>query len=226
MRPSISVDLVEVTGNMGFSKNGTRSLVVRDWRMIGKCLRPLPNKWNGLTDPEARLRTRYVDLAVNNESRHLMAARSSVLRSVRETLFAKGFIEVETPILQQIHGGATARPFVTHINAYGLGPLPAHRTGALPEAVVRRRRGASVRTGAGPSATRVSTSATTPSSPCWRPTRRTPITRCGSTAVASLIQNAAEAANGTQTVMRPVPTVQPAGAVSGSKRSTSLVRGR
>jgi lysyl-tRNA synthetase class 2 len=80
----------------------------------------LPNKWNGLTDPEARLRSRYVDLAVNNESRQLMTARSSVLRSVRETLFAKGFIEVETPILQQIHGGAAARPFVTHINAYDM----------------------------------------------------------------------------------------------------------
>ena len=113
-------DLVEITGHMGFSKNGTRSLIVRDWRMIGKCLRPLPNKWKGLTDPEARLRTRYVDLAVNSESRELLTARSNVLRSVRETLFAKGFIEVETPILQQIHGGATARPFTTHINAYNM----------------------------------------------------------------------------------------------------------
>ena len=113
-------DLVEITGHMGFSKNGTRSLIVRDWRMIGKCLRPLPNKWKGLTDPEVRLRTRYVDLAVNNESRSLIAARSNVLRSVRETLFAKGFIEVETPILQQIHGGAAARPFTTHINAYDM----------------------------------------------------------------------------------------------------------
>ena len=113
-------DLVEVTGHMGFSKNGTRSLIVRDWRMIGKCLRPLPNKWKGLTDPEARVRTRYVDLAVNPESRNLITARSSVLRSVRETLFAKGFIEVETPILQQIHGGASARPFVTHINTYDM----------------------------------------------------------------------------------------------------------
>ncbi|MFZ1177167.1 MAG: bifunctional lysylphosphatidylglycerol synthetase/lysine--tRNA ligase LysX [Mycobacterium sp.] len=113
-------DLVEMTGHMGFSKNGTRSLIVRDWRMIGKCLRPLPNKWKGLTDPEARLRTRYVDLAVNPQSRELLQARSSVLRSVRETLFAKGFVEVETPILQQIHGGATARPFVTHINTYDM----------------------------------------------------------------------------------------------------------
>jgi lysyl-tRNA synthetase class 2 len=113
-------DLVEMTGHMGFSKNGTRSLIVRDWRMTGKCLRPLPNKWKGLTDPEARVRTRYVDLAVNAESRELIAARSSVLRSVRETLFAKGFIEVETPILQQIHGGAAARPFLTHINCYDM----------------------------------------------------------------------------------------------------------
>ena len=113
-------DLVEITGHMGFSKNGTRSLIVRDWRMIGKCLRPLPNKWKGLTDPEARVRTRYVDLAINPESRELLKARSRVLRSVRETLFARGFIEVETPILQQIHGGAAARPFVTHINTYDM----------------------------------------------------------------------------------------------------------
>jgi len=113
-------DLVEMTGQMGFSKKGAQSLIVRDWRMIGKCLRPLPNKWKGLTDPESRVRTRYVDLAVNAESRGLITARSNVLRSVRETLFAKGFIEVETPILQQIHGGATARPFVTHINSYDM----------------------------------------------------------------------------------------------------------
>jgi lysyl-tRNA synthetase, class II len=113
-------DLVEVTGQMGYSKTGTRSLIVRRWRLIGKCLRPLPNKWNGLTDPEARVRSRYVDLAVNAESRELIAARSNVLRAIRESLWAKGFLEVETPILQQIHGGAVARPFMTHINTYDL----------------------------------------------------------------------------------------------------------
>ena len=113
-------DLVEVTGQMGYSKTGTQSLIVRSWRLIGKCLRPLPNKWKGLTDPEARVRSRYVDLAINAESRELIAARSSVLRAIRETLNAKGFLEVETPILQQIHGGATARPFITHINSYDL----------------------------------------------------------------------------------------------------------
>jgi lysyl-tRNA synthetase, class II len=114
-------DLVEVTGTMGYSKNGTRSLIVTCWRLIGKCLRPLPDKWKGLTDAEARVRARYLDLAINREARELIAARSRVLHSIRETLVGKGFLEVETPILQQIHGGANARPFLTHINAYDLG---------------------------------------------------------------------------------------------------------
>ncbi len=113
-------DLVEVTGTLGASKSGTPSLLVDGWRLIGKCLRPLPDKWKGLTDQEARVRTRYVDLAINTESRDLIRARSNVLHSIRETLFAKDFLEVETPILQQIHGGANARPFITHINAYDL----------------------------------------------------------------------------------------------------------
>jgi lysyl-tRNA synthetase, class II len=113
-------DLIEVTGTMGYSKNGTRSLLVDNWRLIGKCLRPLPDKWKGLTDPEARVRTRYVDLAINTEARDLITARSRILHAIRETLVGKGFLEVETPILQQIHGGANARPFVTHINAYDL----------------------------------------------------------------------------------------------------------
>ena len=114
-------DLVEVSGTMGCSKNGTRSVFVRNWRLIGKCLRPLPDKWKGLTDPEARVRARYVDLAINREARELIKARSKVLHSIRETLIDNGFLEVETPILQQIHGGANARPFHTHINAYDLG---------------------------------------------------------------------------------------------------------
>ena len=113
-------DLIEVSGSMGRSKSGTRSLMVRAWRLIGKCLRPLPDKWKGLTDQEARVRARYVDLAINTEARDLIRARSSVLHAIRETLVGKGFLEVETPILQQIHGGANARPFLTHINAYDL----------------------------------------------------------------------------------------------------------
>jgi lysyl-tRNA synthetase class 2 len=113
-------DLVEATGTVGYSRNGTRSLIVDSWRLLGKCLRPLPDKWKGLTDPEARVRTRYVDLTINREARDLITARSQVLRAIRGTLMDKGFLEVETPILQQIHGGANARPFLTHINAYDL----------------------------------------------------------------------------------------------------------
>jgi lysyl-tRNA synthetase, class II len=113
-------DLVEVSGVMGVSRTGTRSVLVASWRLIGKCLRPLPDKWKGLTDQEARVRARYVDLAINTEARDLIRARSQVLHAIRETLFDKGFLEVETPILQQIHGGANARPFTTHINAYDL----------------------------------------------------------------------------------------------------------
>src|SRR5262245_32346831 len=113
-------DLIEVSGSMGRTKSGTRSLMVCAWRLIGKCLRPLPDKWKGLTDQEARVRARYVDLAINTDARDLIRARSGVLHSIRETLVGKGFLEVETPILQQIHGGANARPFLTHINAYDL----------------------------------------------------------------------------------------------------------
>ncbi|NED70537.1 hypothetical protein G3I15_57425, partial [Streptomyces sp. SID10244] len=86
----------------------------------GKCLRPLPDKWSGLTDPEARVRQRYVDLAINPRSRELLATRSVVVKSLRDFLAERGFLEVETPILQQIHGGANATPFQTHINAYDL----------------------------------------------------------------------------------------------------------
>lgn len=113
-------DLVQVSGTVGYSKKGTRSLLVHGWRLIGKCLRPLPDKWKGLTDQEARVRARYIDLAINTEARDLIRARSGVLHAIRETLVGKGFLEVETPILQQIHGGANARPFQTHINAYDL----------------------------------------------------------------------------------------------------------
>ncbi|MEW5812019.1 MAG: bifunctional lysylphosphatidylglycerol synthetase/lysine--tRNA ligase LysX [Actinomycetota bacterium] len=113
-------DLIEVSGAMGRSRNGTWSLLVGRWRLIGKCLRPLPDKWKGMTDQEAKVRARYVDLAVNTDARDLIRARSAVLHAIRETLVHRGFLEVETPILQQIHGGANARPFLTHINAYDL----------------------------------------------------------------------------------------------------------
>ncbi|MBH0778928.1 bifunctional lysylphosphatidylglycerol synthetase/lysine--tRNA ligase LysX [Nocardia bovistercoris] len=113
-------DLIEVSGQIGKSRNGELSLLAADWRMNGKCLHPLPDKWRGLSDPEAKVRQRYVDMAINPETREVLAKRSAVLRSLRESLDGRGFLEVETPILQQVHGGANATPFITHINAYDL----------------------------------------------------------------------------------------------------------
>ena len=113
-------DLIEVSGVMGRSRRGEQSLLVTDWRLIGKCLHPLPDKWKGLSDPEARVRQRYVDLAVTEDSRRLLEARSAVVKSLRDFLGGRQFLEVETPILQRIHGGANAAPFTTHINASNL----------------------------------------------------------------------------------------------------------
>nr|WP_308188365.1 bifunctional lysylphosphatidylglycerol synthetase/lysine--tRNA ligase LysX [Nocardia australiensis] len=113
-------DLIEVSGQIGHSRRGELSLLAADWRMIGKCLHPLPDKWKGLSDPEAKVRQRYVDMAINPEAREVLAKRSAVVRSLRDSLDGWGYLEVETPILQQVHGGANATPFITHINAYDL----------------------------------------------------------------------------------------------------------
>ncbi|WP_416276973.1 bifunctional lysylphosphatidylglycerol synthetase/lysine--tRNA ligase LysX [Nocardia sp. alder85J] len=113
-------DLIEVSGQLGHSRSGELSLLAADWRMIGKCLHPLPDKWRGLADPEARVRQRYVDMAVSTDTREILAKRSAVMKSLRDTLNLWGFLEVETPVLQQVHGGANATPFATHINAYDL----------------------------------------------------------------------------------------------------------
>lgn len=113
-------DLVEARGEIGASRSGELSVLIDAWRLNGKCLRPLPDKWAGLTDPEARVRQRYLDLAINPRSRELLATRSVVVKALRDFLGQRGYLEVETPILQQIHGGANATPFQTHINAYDL----------------------------------------------------------------------------------------------------------
>nr|WP_239003739.1 bifunctional lysylphosphatidylglycerol synthetase/lysine--tRNA ligase LysX [Nocardia panacis] len=113
-------DLVEVSGQIGQSRRGELSLLVADWRMLGKCLHPLPDKWKGLADPEARVRQRYLDMATNPETREVLAKRSTVVRSLRDSLHGFGYLEVETPVLQQVHGGANATPFQTHINAYDM----------------------------------------------------------------------------------------------------------
>ncbi|WP_204765016.1 bifunctional lysylphosphatidylglycerol synthetase/lysine--tRNA ligase LysX [Lentzea nigeriaca] len=113
-------DHVGVTGEVIKSDHGEISVLATSWTMTAKCLHPLPDKRKGFTDPEARVRQRYLDLVVNQDSAALLKLRSDVIRSVREFLHSHSYLEVETPMLQAVHGGANARPFVTHINAYDM----------------------------------------------------------------------------------------------------------
>lgn len=111
-------DQVGVAGEVVTSRRGELSVLVDRWVLTAKALRPLPEKHRGLADPETRVRQRYVDLIVNPDARRLLEARAIVLGSLRSTLRGQGYLEVETPILQPLHGGAAARPFATHINAF------------------------------------------------------------------------------------------------------------
>jgi lysyl-tRNA synthetase, class II len=114
-------DHVSVTGEVVTSKRGELSVLADSWVLAAKCLRPLPDKHRGLADPEARVRQRYLDLVVDPDARALLRLRGAVVQALRAELTGRGFLEVETPILQSVHGGANARPFTTHINAYDLG---------------------------------------------------------------------------------------------------------
>ena len=113
-------DHVGIEGEVVTSRRGELSVLADRWAITAKCLRPLPDKHRGLVDVEARVRQRYVDLIVNPESRRMLQLRSDAVRAVRDQLTARGFIEVETPMLQAVQGGANARPFTTHINAYDM----------------------------------------------------------------------------------------------------------
>lgn len=110
-------DLISVSGKLGYSRRGELSLLVADWRMLAKCLHPLPDKWHGLTDPGARMRRGYLDLMIDREARELLARRSAVLRALRDTMHDGGFLEVGTPVLQPGPGTGTARSMRTHIDA-------------------------------------------------------------------------------------------------------------
>src|ERR1700761_1744124 len=111
-------DHVGVTGEVITSRSGELSVMADSFAITAKSLRPLPEKHAGLTDPESRVRQRYVDLIVNPQARRLAEMRSAVVGSVRSTLISRGFLEVETPILTPTHGGANARPFKSRSNAY------------------------------------------------------------------------------------------------------------
>ncbi len=110
-------DFIGVTGEMFRTRTGQLTVAVKSFTVLAKSLRPLPEKWHGLKDVETRYRQRYVDLVVNPEVREIFLLRTKVVQKLRAFFDAQGFVEVETPMMQPIPGGAIARPFKTHHNA-------------------------------------------------------------------------------------------------------------
>lgn len=109
-------DIVGVSGSLFRTKTGELTVEAERLRLLCKCLRPLPEKWHGLADVEARYRQRYLDLMVNREVKELFERRSQIVRLVRRFFEERDFLEVETPMMQSIPGGAAAKPFITHHN--------------------------------------------------------------------------------------------------------------
>ena len=113
-------DIIGIKGRLFRTKTNELTVEVENFSLLTKSIRPLPEKWHGLKDIETRYRQRYIDLIVNPEVRENFAKRSIIIRAVRDFLEARGFIEVETPMMHQIPGGATAKPFKTFHNALGI----------------------------------------------------------------------------------------------------------
>ena len=110
-------DIVGAAGTLFKTKTGELSIRVTSIRLLAKALRPLPEKFHGLSDQEQRYRQRYVDLITNPDARRVFAQRSAIVQAMREFFVARGYLEVETPMMHPIPGGAAARPFTTHHNA-------------------------------------------------------------------------------------------------------------
>jgi len=113
-------DFIELRGVLFKTKKGEKTLEVFDFKILTKSLRPLPEKWHGLKDIEERYRKRYLDLIFNEKVKEKFKIRSLVIKEIRRFLEKEGFLEVETPILQPIYGGARAKPFKTHLNALNM----------------------------------------------------------------------------------------------------------
>jgi lysyl-tRNA synthetase class 2 len=110
-------DIVGVTGTLFRTRTEELTVRVESFEVLSKAVRPLPEKWHGLTDKEIRYRQRYVDMVMNPEVREVFVKRTVLMETMRQFLRARSFLEVETPVLQPLYGGAAARPFVTHHNA-------------------------------------------------------------------------------------------------------------
>ena len=113
-------DFTEIRGILFKTKKGEKTIEAAGYKMLAKSLLPLPGKWHGLKDIEERFRRRYLDLIFNPEVKKKFEIRSKIIKEIREFLEKEGFLEVETPILQSIYGGAKAKPFKTHLNALAL----------------------------------------------------------------------------------------------------------
>jgi lysyl-tRNA synthetase class 2 len=112
-------DFVFVRGRVISSKRGELSVLASQWQLAAKALRPMPNLYTELSE-ETRVRRRYADLTVREAARDMVRTRATITRSLRETLHRDGYVEIETPVLQLVHGGANARPFATHLNAFDI----------------------------------------------------------------------------------------------------------
>ena len=110
-------DFIGIRGKLFRTKTGEVTVRASEYRLVSKALRPLPEKWHGLTDNDQIYRQRYLDLIVNEESRERFRTRSQIIREIREFFWSRDFLEMETPMLQAVSGGAAARPFRTHFNA-------------------------------------------------------------------------------------------------------------
>jgi lysyl-tRNA synthetase, class II len=124
-------DFIEAAGTCFITHKGEKSLMVSNWKILTKAILPLPEKWHGLKDEEERLRLRYLDILLNPETKELFIKKSKFWNAVREFLVEKGFVEVETPVLETTTGGADARPFITHHNALDMDVYLRISTGEL-----------------------------------------------------------------------------------------------